>query len=87
MGPFEKGTGPERKAWVRIAMQGELVLAEQDHILVDSMVSQPWLVGELLGQVSWVWDTSRLLLKVLMELRREPRRFQSFSWGSLASTG
>lgn len=68
-------------------MRGDLVPAEQDHILVDSMMSQSWLAGELLGQASWLWDTGRLLLKVLMERRREPSRFQSLSWGSLASAG
>lgn len=68
-------------------MRGELVPTEQDHILVDSMTSQSWLAGELLGQVSWLWHIGRLLLKVLMEHLREPSRFQSLSWGSLASTG
>lgn len=56
-GLLEEGTQPEPKAWERIAVRGELVPAEQAHILVDSMMSQSWLVGELLGQARWLWDT------------------------------
>lgn len=49
----QKGTEAEPKAWERIAVQGELVPAEEGHILVDSMF---WLVRELLWQVSCLWD-------------------------------
>jgi len=56
-GLFEEGIKPEPKAWERIVVHSELVPTEQDHILVDSMMSQSWLAGGLLGWASWLWDT------------------------------
>lgn len=65
-------------------MGGSQMGGTPHHISVDSVQSQPWLS-------SWYGrgrgGDGRPRRKLCREQRREPRRFQSLSWGSLELTG